>query len=87
TVEISSVNRRMRARMSGGVRGGPGDPALLLDPVRPGRCRVHHLHPAAGLTEPMARPAVRRANNRVVAIATGLYVMVDTIAVSLTVSF
>lgn len=25
------ANRRMRARMSGGVRGGPGNPALLLD--------------------------------------------------------
>ena len=41
--EISSVNRRMRARMSGDVRGGPGRPALLLDSTGrppPGRSSV-----------------------------------------------
>src|SRR5664279_5264670 len=31
TFQISLTNRRMRARMSGGVRGGSGDPTPLLD--------------------------------------------------------
>ena len=35
TFQISLTNRRMRARMSGGVRGGSGDPTPLLD--LPGR--------------------------------------------------
>jgi hypothetical protein len=30
-VEISWMNRRMHIRMSGGVRGGTGNPSLLLD--------------------------------------------------------
>jgi len=50
TVEISSVNRRMRARMSGGVRGGSGNPALLLD--------SHH-------GQPRARPPVTSAGGQI----------------------
>ncbi|WP_407288797.1 hypothetical protein [Streptomyces sp. BP-8] len=39
------------------------------------------------LTDPMARPAARRFNNRIFAIATGLYLIVNIVAISLTVSF
>ncbi|MEU9119990.1 hypothetical protein AB0C96_09030 [Streptomyces sp. NPDC048506] len=39
------------------------------------------------LTDPMARPAARRINNRIFAIATGLYLIANIVAISLTVSF
>ncbi|MFD5734498.1 hypothetical protein ACFWIY_16895 [Streptomyces sioyaensis] len=39
------------------------------------------------LTDPMGRPAARRVNNRIFAIATGLYLIANIVAISLTVSF
>ncbi|MFF3743820.1 hypothetical protein ACWDFH_25050 [Streptomyces kronopolitis] len=39
------------------------------------------------LTDPLTRPAARHLNNRVFAIATGLYLIVNTVAIALTVSF
>ncbi|MFJ9855199.1 hypothetical protein [Streptomyces sp. NPDC101150] len=39
------------------------------------------------LADPMVRPAARRFNNRIFALATGLYVIANIVAISLTVSF
>ncbi|MFJ9417767.1 hypothetical protein ACIRPT_26910 [Streptomyces sp. NPDC101227] len=39
------------------------------------------------LTDPMLRPSARRFNSRIFAIATGLYVIANIVAISLTVSF
>ena len=39
------------------------------------------------LADPMAQPAVRRCNNRIFVIATGLYLIVNIVAIALTVSF
>lgn len=39
------------------------------------------------LTDPMSRPAARRFNNRIFAIATGFYIVANVVAIALTVSF
>ncbi|WP_281181984.1 hypothetical protein [Streptomyces chattanoogensis] len=39
------------------------------------------------LADPMDRPTARRFNHRIFAIATGLFVIANIVAISLTVSF